>query len=121
VADRSDRDSRWPLPERQERRSGHSSTATSRAIHADIPTVEAVLLDGNDDKANLLGVKDVGELRICGSGAALANAVFNATGVRVRDFAITLEKILPHLPPTPADDDVEERGPSVGSEKSAEK
>jgi xanthine dehydrogenase YagR molybdenum-binding subunit len=63
-------------------------------VHADIPTVEAVLLDGNDDKANPLGVKGVGELRICGSGAAVANAVFNATGVGVRDFAITLEKIL---------------------------
>ena len=67
-------------------------------VHADIPTVEAVLLDGNDDKANPLGVKGVGELGICGAGAAVANAVFNATGVRVRDFPITLEKVLPSLP-----------------------
>jgi len=66
-------------------------------VHADIPPVEAVLLDGNDDKANPLGVKGLGELGICGSGAAVANAVFNATGVRVRDFPITLEKVLPHL------------------------
>ena len=67
-------------------------------VHADIPTVEAVLLDGNDDKANPLGVKGVGELGICGAGAAVANAVFNATGVRVREFPITLEKLLPGLP-----------------------
>jgi xanthine dehydrogenase YagR molybdenum-binding subunit len=67
-------------------------------VHADIPRVEAVLLDGNDDKANPLGVKGVGELGICGAGAAVANAVFNATGVRVRDFPITLEKVLQSLP-----------------------
>jgi xanthine dehydrogenase YagR molybdenum-binding subunit len=67
-------------------------------VHADIPDVEAILLDGNDDKANPLGVKGVGELGICGAGAAIANAVFNATGVRVRDFPITLEKLLPSLP-----------------------
>ena len=47
------------------------------------------MLDGFDDKANELGAKGVGELGICGAGAAVANAVFNATGVRVRDFPIT--------------------------------
>jgi len=67
-------------------------------VHADIPQIDAVLLDGSDDKANALGVKGVGELGNCGSGAAIANAVFNATGVRVRDFPITLDKVLPGLP-----------------------
>jgi len=67
-------------------------------VHADIPELDAVLLDGYDDKANALGVKGLGELGICGAGAAVANAVFNATGVRVRDFRITLEKVLPGLP-----------------------
>ncbi|WP_329129434.1 xanthine dehydrogenase family protein molybdopterin-binding subunit [Streptomyces caniferus] len=67
-------------------------------VHADIPDVEVVVLDGYDDKANPLGAKGVGELGICGSGAAVANAVFNATGIRVRDFPITLEKVLPGLP-----------------------
>jgi xanthine dehydrogenase YagR molybdenum-binding subunit len=67
-------------------------------VHADIPTMEAVLLAGNDDKANPLGVKGVGELGIWGAGAAVGNAFFNATGVRVRDFPIGLEKILQHLP-----------------------
>jgi xanthine dehydrogenase YagR molybdenum-binding subunit len=67
-------------------------------VHADIPEIDAVLLDGFDDKANVLGVKGIGELGACGAGAAVANAVFNATGVRVRDFPITLEKVLPGLP-----------------------
>ncbi|MGW2635067.1 molybdopterin cofactor-binding domain-containing protein [Streptomyces chattanoogensis] len=68
-------------------------------VHADIPDVDAVILDGYDDKANPLGAKGVGELGICGAGAAIANAVFNATGIRVRDFPITLEKVLTGLPP----------------------
>jgi xanthine dehydrogenase YagR molybdenum-binding subunit len=68
-------------------------------VHADIPAVEAVILDGEDDKANPLGAKGLGELGICGAGAAVANAVFNATGVRVRDFPITIEKVLPGLQP----------------------
>ncbi|MFD8967240.1 molybdopterin cofactor-binding domain-containing protein [Streptomyces sp. NPDC059568] len=68
-------------------------------VHADIPEIDAVILEGFDDKANPLGAKGVGELGICGAGAAVANAVFNATGVRVRDFPITLENLLPGLPP----------------------
>ncbi|MGW1951121.1 molybdopterin cofactor-binding domain-containing protein, partial [Streptomyces sp. NPDC001940] len=67
-------------------------------VHADIPDVDAVVLDSYDDKANALGAKGVGELGICGAGASIANAVFNATGVRVRDFPITIEKVLPGLP-----------------------
>ncbi|MBD3002762.1 xanthine dehydrogenase family protein molybdopterin-binding subunit [Streptomyces sp. 5-10] len=68
-------------------------------VHGDIPAdIDAVVLEGYDDKANVLGAKGIGEVGICGSGAAVANAVFNATGVRVRDFPITLEKLLPGLP-----------------------
>ena len=67
-------------------------------VHADIPDIDAVLLDSFDDKANELGAKGVGELGNCGANAAVANAVFNATGVRVRDFPITLDKVLPGLP-----------------------
>ena len=58
-------------------------------------------LDGFDAKANVLGAKGVGELGHCGANAAVANAVFNATGVRVRDFPITIEKVLPGLPHLP--------------------
>ena len=43
------------------------------------------MLDEFDDKANVLGAKGVGELGICGAGAAVANAVYNACGVRVRE------------------------------------
>jgi xanthine dehydrogenase YagR molybdenum-binding subunit len=67
-------------------------------VHADIPAIDAVMLDGFDDKANALGIKGLGELGICGAAAAIGNAVFNATGVRVRDFPITLDKLLPGLP-----------------------
>jgi xanthine dehydrogenase YagR molybdenum-binding subunit len=67
-------------------------------VHADIPEIDAVLLENFDGKANVLGAKGVGELGNCGANAAVANAVFNATGVRVRDFPITIEKLLPRLP-----------------------
>ena len=64
------------------------------AAHADIPAVEVVFLPEIDDKANPLKIKGVGELGISGAGAAVANAVFNATGVRVRDYPVTLDKVL---------------------------
>lgn len=67
-------------------------------VNADIPEIEAIILDGFDDKANVLGAKGLGEVGNCGANAAVANAVYNATGVRVRDFPITIEKILPGLP-----------------------
>jgi xanthine dehydrogenase YagR molybdenum-binding subunit len=68
------------------------------AANADAPKVEIVMLEGVDDKSNPVGSKGLGELAICGSGAAIANAIFNATGARVRSFPITLDKILGHLP-----------------------
>ena len=61
--------------------------------HADIPAVEAYFLDEVDDKTNPLKIKGVGELGICGAGAALANAVYNACGVRVRSYPITVDKV----------------------------
>ncbi len=67
-------------------------------VHADIPDLDVVFLDDSDDKSSWLKAKGVGELGICGVGAAVANAVYNATGVRVRDFPLTLDKILPGLP-----------------------
>jgi len=67
-------------------------------VHADIPSIEAIFLPEEDDKGNPLGAKGIGELGNCGAGAAVANAVYNATGVRVRKFPITLDKIFPELP-----------------------
>jgi xanthine dehydrogenase YagR molybdenum-binding subunit len=65
--------------------------------HADIPAIEAVYLPEIDDKTNPLKIKGVGELGISGAGAAVANAVFNACGVRIRDFPLTLDKVLAGL------------------------
>ena len=61
--------------------------------HADIPKIDVHFLTEVDDKTNPLKIKGLGELGICGSGAAVANAVYNATGVRVREFPITLDKL----------------------------
>jgi xanthine dehydrogenase YagR molybdenum-binding subunit len=66
--------------------------------HADIPAIDAIMLDDFDERANHLGVKGIGELGAGGTGGSVANAVYNATGVRIRDFPITLGKLLPHLP-----------------------
>jgi len=66
-------------------------------VHADIPSVEAATLKEFDRHANALGSKGVGELGICGAGAAVANAVYNACGARVREYPITLDKVLPAL------------------------
>ncbi len=64
-------------------------------VHADIPAgIEAIMLDGFDDKSSPLGPKGVGELGICAAGAAVANAVYNACGVRVRDYPLTPDKVL---------------------------
>ena len=62
--------------------------------HADVPAIDAVFLPELDDKANPLKSKGLGEVSICGAGAALANAVYNATGVRIRDYPLTLDKVL---------------------------
>ncbi|MDQ0026444.1 xanthine dehydrogenase YagR molybdenum-binding subunit [Variovorax paradoxus] len=62
--------------------------------HADIPAIEAVFLEEVDDKTNPLKIKGVGELGICGAGAAIANAVYHATGVRIRDYPLTLDKLI---------------------------
>jgi CO/xanthine dehydrogenase Mo-binding subunit len=71
-------------------------------VHADIPELDVVFRKDFDDKANVLGARGLGELGICGSGAAVANAVFNATGVRVRELPITLEKVLQEMVSRPA-------------------
>lgn len=70
------------------------------AVNADVPDMEVIFLEEHDDKANPLGSKGLGELGVCGAGAAVANAVYNATGLRVREFPITLDQVLPILPMT---------------------
>jgi xanthine dehydrogenase YagR molybdenum-binding subunit len=68
-------------------------------VHADIADLEAIFLPQRDDIANPLGIKGIGELGICGAGAAIANAIYNACGARIRDYPITMDKLLPFLPP----------------------
>jgi len=63
-------------------------------VHADIPDLDVVFLEDLDDKSSPLKAKGIGELGICGVGAAVANAVYNASGVRIRDFPLTLDKVL---------------------------
>ena len=67
-------------------------------VHADIPHQEVIFLDETDPISSPMKAKGVGELGICGVGAAVANAIYNATGVRVRDYPITLDKLLDGLP-----------------------
>jgi xanthine dehydrogenase YagR molybdenum-binding subunit len=67
-------------------------------VHADIPHQEVVFLDYPDDKSSPMKAKGVGELGLCGVGAAIANAFYNATGVRVRDYPLTVDKYVDRLP-----------------------
>jgi xanthine dehydrogenase YagR molybdenum-binding subunit len=62
--------------------------------NADVPQIDAIYLKEADDKSNPLKTKGLGELGICGAGAAIANAVYNATGIRIRDYPLTLDKVL---------------------------
>jgi xanthine dehydrogenase YagR molybdenum-binding subunit len=68
-------------------------------VHADIPHQEVIFLDEPDAYSSPMKAKGVGELGLCGVSAAIANAVYNATGVRVREYPITLDKLLGQLPP----------------------
>ncbi|WP_372664459.1 xanthine dehydrogenase family protein molybdopterin-binding subunit [Amycolatopsis kentuckyensis] len=68
------------------------------AANADVRDLKADWLDEVDPHVNPMGSKGVGEIGIVGTAAAVANAVFHATGVRVRDLPITLDKLLPALP-----------------------
>ncbi|GHF94272.1 oxidoreductase [Deinococcus piscis] len=63
-------------------------------VHADIPDLDVIFLEELDDKSSPLKGKGVGELGICGVGAAVANAIYNASGVRIRDYPLTVDKIL---------------------------
>jgi xanthine dehydrogenase YagR molybdenum-binding subunit len=68
-------------------------------VHADIPHQEVIFLDETDPISSPMKAKGVGELGLCGVAAAVANAIYNATGARVRDYPITLDKLLDKLPP----------------------
>ncbi|RFP11012.1 xanthine dehydrogenase family protein molybdopterin-binding subunit [Duganella sp. BJB488] len=66
--------------------------------HADIPHQQVIFLDETDPVSSPMKAKGVGELGICGVAAAIANAVYNVTGVRVRDYPLTLDKLIAKMP-----------------------
>ena len=63
-------------------------------VNADVPSLEAILVDEHDPHVNALGIKGVGEIGITGTAGAIANAVWHATGVRVRRFPIVIEALI---------------------------
>jgi xanthine dehydrogenase YagR molybdenum-binding subunit len=81
-----------------DRRSGRPMNANLAEYHipvnVDVPAVEAILVQEHDVHVNALGIKGVGEIGITGTAGAVANAVWHATGIRVRKFPITLDRLI---------------------------
>jgi xanthine dehydrogenase YagR molybdenum-binding subunit len=79
-------------------RSGRTMNANLAEYHvpvnADVPYLEALMVDEHDPHVNALGIKGVGEIGITGSAGAVANAVWHATGIRVRRFPIRIEELV---------------------------
>lgn len=71
-------------------------------VNADVPQLDVILVDEDDPYTNPMHIKGIGETAISGAAAAIANAVYNAVGIRVYDFPITLDKLIEHLPDAPA-------------------
>src|SRR3546814_7864214 len=63
-------------------------------VHADIPHQDVLFIDELDDKSSPMKAKGVGELGICGAGAAVANAIYNATGVRSEEHTSELQSLM---------------------------
>jgi xanthine dehydrogenase YagR molybdenum-binding subunit len=66
-------------------------------VNADIRSIDAIWVDEVDPHVNAIGAKGLGEIPIIGTAAAVANAVYNATGIRVRELPITAEKLIDGL------------------------
>ena len=65
------------------------------ATNADVGEIDVTWIEEDDPHVNPMGTKGIGEIGIVGTAAAIANAVYHATGIRVRDLPITLDKLLP--------------------------
>ena len=63
-------------------------------VNADIPSIDVIMIEEDDPHVNPIGAKGIGEIGIVGVAPAIANAVFHATGKRVRDLPITIEKVM---------------------------
>ena len=81
-----------------DRRSGRTLNANLADYHvpvnADVPSLEVQMIDEHDPHVNVLGIKGVGEIGITGTAGAVANAVWHATGIRVRRFPIRIDDLL---------------------------
>jgi xanthine dehydrogenase YagR molybdenum-binding subunit len=81
-----------------DRRSGRIMNANLAEYHvpvnADVPSMEALMIEEHDPHVNPLGIKGVGEIAITGSAGAVANAVWHATGIRVRSFPVAIEELV---------------------------
>ena len=84
-------------------RDGHCATPDLATYHVpvqlDIPPLDVDFIEERDPDASLLQAKGVGELGMCGGAGAIANAVYDACGVRCRDFPLTPDRLVTHLPP----------------------
>ncbi|MGJ9420807.1 aldehyde oxidoreductase molybdenum-binding subunit PaoC [Massilia sp. CMS3.1] len=76
----------------------HDLASYEVPVHADIPHQDVIFLDEVDPVSSPMKAKGVGELGLCGVSAAVANAMYNATGVRLRDYPMTLDKVIAKLP-----------------------
>ena len=76
----------------------HDLASYEVPVHADIPHQDVIFLDETDPTSSPMKAKGVGELGICGVAAAISNAIYNATGVRVREYPITLDKLIAKMP-----------------------
>lgn len=85
-----------------DRRDGHIVNRDLAGYHlpvnADVPALEVHFVEERDDWAGPMQAKGIGELGICGAGASILNAVYNASGARVRDLPATPDKVLAALP-----------------------
>ena len=72
----------------------HSLAEYQVPVHADIHDIDVIFVEEHDEIVNPLGIKGVGEIGVVGVAAAIANAVFQATGQRIRRLPIRLEDLL---------------------------
>lgn len=83
---------------RSGRMCNHDLAEYHLTVNADVPQLNVVLLEEDDQYTNPIHIKGIGETAISGAAAAIANAVYNATGIRVYDFPVKLDKLIDQLP-----------------------